>query len=146
MRKLLLRVALLLGAVGLLAWPRLHRALATAATITLVAYAWIFFRANSLPDAFYISTHLFQGWGHLHIPQLQALLAGLGRHFGAELLVAAGAVALLVAADYRAERGSVAAWLAQWPGWLRWAGYLGLLLGTLYGGIFGSNQFIYFQF
>jgi phage major head subunit gpT-like protein len=89
---------------------------------------------------------LFRGWGGLHPAQLQALLGGLGRHFAAELVVAGGAVALLAAADYRAERGSVAAWLAQWPTPLRWAGYLGLLLATLYGGVFGSNQFIYFQF
>ncbi|RZK48423.1 MAG: MBOAT family protein, partial [Hymenobacter sp.] len=132
--------------LGLLARPHLHRALATAATLALVAYAWIFFRANSLPDAFYISTHLFQGWGHLHASQLQALLGGLGRHFVAELAVAAGAVALLAAADYRAERGPVAAWLARWAAPVRWAGYLGLLLAMLYFGIFGSSQFIYFQF
>jgi alginate O-acetyltransferase complex protein AlgI len=132
--------------LGLSARPHVHRAVGTAATLALVAYAWIFFRANSLPDAFYISTHLFRGWGGLHPAQLQGLLAGLGRHFVAELLVAAGAVALLAASDYRAERGSVAAWLARWPAPLRWAGYLGLLLATLYAGVFGSNQFIYFQF
>ena len=132
--------------LGLAARPHLHRALGTAATLALVAYAWIFFRANSLPDAVYISTHLFPGWGGLHPARLQGLLAGLGRHFVVELLVAAGAVALLAAADYRAERGSVAAWLARWPAPLRWAGYLGLLLATLYCGVFGSNQFIYFQF
>ncbi|MGI4866333.1 MAG: MBOAT family O-acyltransferase [Janthinobacterium lividum] len=138
--------ARLAQASGLAARPRLHRALGTAATLALVAYAWIFFRANSLPDAFYISTHLFQGWGQLHTAQLQGLLAGLGRHFVAELLVAAGAGALLAAADYRAERGPVAAWLARWPAPVRWAGYLGLLLAMLYFGIFGSSQFIYFQF
>jgi alginate O-acetyltransferase complex protein AlgI len=138
--------AQLAQATGLAARPRLHRALATAITVVLVAYAWIFFRANTLSDAFYISTHLFRGWGHLHLPQLQALLAGLGRHFVAELIVAAGAVAVLAAADYRAERGPVSAWLAQWAAPLRWVGYLGLLLTTLYGGIFGSSQFIYFQF
>jgi alginate O-acetyltransferase complex protein AlgI len=138
--------AQLAQATGLAARPRLHRALATVATVMLVAYAWLFFRANSLPDAFYISAHLFRGWGHLHLPQLQALLGGLGRHFVAELLVAAGAVALLAVADYRAERGAVAAWLARWSAPLRWAGYLGLLLVMLYGGIFGSSQFIYFQF
>ncbi len=138
--------ARLAQASGLAARPRLHRALATAATVALVAYAWLFFRANTLPDAFYISTHLFQGWGHLHLPQLQKLLAGLGRHFVAELVVAGGAVLLLAAADYRAERGPVAAWLARRPAPLRWAGYLGLLLAMLYGGIFGSSQFIYFQF
>ena len=132
--------------LGLAARPRLHRALGTASMLALVAYAWIFFRANTLPDAFYISTHLFQGWGQLHPAQLQALLGGLGRHFAAELLVAAGAVALLAAIDYRAERGPVAVWLASWPAALRWAGYLGLLLATLYCGIFGSSQFIYFQF
>lgn len=134
------------GWLGLPGRPHLARALGTGLTLALVAYAWIFFRANSLPDAFYISAHLFRGWGHLPAAQLQAALAGLGRHYGAELLVAAGAVAALLFSDYRAERESVAAWLARWPAAWRWAGYGGLLLATLYFGIFGSSQFIYFQF
>jgi alginate O-acetyltransferase complex protein AlgI len=132
--------------LGLPAHPRFERVLGIGGTLALVAYAWIFFRANTLPDAFYIATHLFQGWGRLPTTQLPAALAGLGRHFAAELLVAAGAVALLALVDYRAERGSVAAWLAGWPAAARWAAYAGLLLAMLYFGIFGSSQFIYFQF
>lgn len=138
--------ATLARGLGLAARPRLQRAAGTALTLALVAYAWIFFRANSLPDAFYLATHLFSGWGRPLAAQLPAALAGLGRHFAAELLVAAGAVALLAAVDYRAERGSVAAWLAGWPAPARWASYAGLLLAMLYCGIFGSSQFIYFQF
>ncbi|MDO7888100.1 MBOAT family O-acyltransferase [Hymenobacter cheonanensis] len=132
--------------LGLAARPRLLHALGVASTLLLVGYAWIFFRANTLSDAFYISTHLLRGWGHLPTAQLPAALAGLGRHFAAELLVAAGAVALLATVDYHAERGSVAAWLAGWPAAGRWASYAGLLLAMLYFGIFGSSQFIYFQF
>ncbi|GAB3637669.1 MBOAT family protein [Hymenobacter arcticus] len=132
--------------LGLPARPRLQRALGTGCTLALVAFAWIFFRANSLPDAFYIATHLFQGWGQLPTAQLPSALAGLGRHFVAELLVAAGAVLALIISDYCAEQGSVAAWLASWPAAGRWVGYAGLLLATLYFGIFGSSQFIYFQF
>jgi alginate O-acetyltransferase complex protein AlgI len=132
--------------LGLATRPRLLRVVGTALTLALVAYAWIFFRANSLPDAFYIATHLFSGWGRPLAAQLPAALAGLGRHFAAELLVAAGAVALLAAVDFRAERGSVAAWVASWPAAMRWASYAGLLLAMLCLGIFGSSQFIYFQF
>ena len=132
--------------LGLPARPRLHRLLSTGLTLALVAYAWIFFRANSLPDALYIGTHLFGGWGQLPTAQLPAALASLGRHYAAELLVAAGAVALLAFSDYRAEAGSVARWLAGWPAAGRWAGYAGLLLAMLYFGVFGSSQFIYFQF
>ncbi|MEJ7660411.1 MAG: MBOAT family O-acyltransferase [Hymenobacter sp.] len=132
--------------LGLPARPRLQRLLGTAGTLALVAYAWIFFRANSLPDALYVATHLFKGWGHSPVAQLPAALAGLGRHFKAELLVTAAAGALLAFSDYRAERGSVAQWLAGWPAAGRWAGYAGLLLAMLYFGIFGSSQFIYFQF
>ena len=132
--------------LGLPARPRLQRLLGTGLTLALVAYAWIFFRANTLPDAFYVASHLFRGWTHLPTAQLPAALAGLGRHYGAELLVAAAAVALLAAIDFRAERGSVAQWLASWPAAGRWAGYAGLLLAMLYFGVFGSSQFIYFQF
>ncbi len=39
-----------------------RRLLEVILTFNMVAFAWIFFRANSLADAFYITSHLFGGW------------------------------------------------------------------------------------
>jgi alginate O-acetyltransferase complex protein AlgI len=132
--------------LGLSSRPRLQRLFSTGFTLALVAYAWIFFRANNLPDALHVATHLFQGWNHSPMSQLSVILGGLGLHFKAELLLAAATAAVLAFIDYRAERGSVAQWVAGWPAAGRWLSYAGLLLAIVYFGIFGSSQFIYFQF
>ena len=40
-------------------WPIIYSISQKILTFSLVAFAWIFFRAKSLPDSLYISTHLF---------------------------------------------------------------------------------------
>ena len=42
--------------------PVVYRSLQIVVTFSLVSFAWIFFRANSLSDAIYISLHLFSGY------------------------------------------------------------------------------------
>jgi D-alanyl-lipoteichoic acid acyltransferase DltB (MBOAT superfamily) len=42
--------------------PRLKSAFAVLTTFSLVTFAWIFFRAESLRDALYIIRHLVSGW------------------------------------------------------------------------------------
>jgi len=42
--------------------PRLKVTLSTLTTFSLTAFAWIFFRANSISDASYIAGHLHSGW------------------------------------------------------------------------------------
>ncbi len=132
--------------LGLAARPRLLHALGVAATLVLVAYAWIFFRANSLPDAFYISTHLFQGWGQL---TSREALTTIGRFFQAyppEVAVTLAALGLLLIVDLRNEFSTLAARWQRPSTLMRWAGYGTLLLAILLFGVFNSTQFIYFQF
>ena len=50
------------AAIGLPDAHPLRRALQTVVTFHLVAFAWIFFRADSFEDAFYIATHLVRAW------------------------------------------------------------------------------------
>ena len=131
---------------GLARLPRLRHALGVAATLALVAYAWIFFRANSLADAAYIGTHVFQGWGQLTAASLISTLSEFCQAYPPELVVAAAALAVLLAVDLRLEYPAL---LAHWPrpvAPVRWAGYVALLLALLLFGVFGSAQFIYFQF
>jgi alginate O-acetyltransferase complex protein AlgI len=47
-------------------------------TFILVSYAWIFFRANSLNDALYISSHLFHGWPEFLSQTVAILKPGVG--------------------------------------------------------------------
>lgn len=41
--------------------PRLYKLLQIATTFFLVCLAWVFFRANNISDAWYITTHMFTG-------------------------------------------------------------------------------------
>ena len=130
---------------GLAAYPGLRRGLGVLVTFVLVAYAWIFFRANSLADALFISRHLLSGW-QLNGHQVATLLLGFSQHYRPELVVAASAVALMLAVEYFGSRCSPQAWVAAQPWATRWTGYVGLTLLILYLGIFNSTSFIYFQF
>ena len=139
------RAALARG-LGLATRPRLLHGLGVATTLALVAYAWIFFRANSLADAWYVSTHLFQGWGQL-TPHAAVLTVGhFLLNYPPEAAVTLAAGALLLAVDLRLELPALAArWGRPAPA-VRWAGYAALLLAIMLFGFFNSTQFIYFQF
>lgn len=139
------RAALARG-LGLATRPRLLHGLGVATTLALVAYAWIFFRANSLADAWYVSTHLFRGWGQL-TPHAAVLTVGhFLLNYPPEAAVTLAAGALLLAVDLRLELPALAArWGRPAPA-VRWAGYAALLLAIMLFGFFNSTQFIYFQF
>jgi D-alanyl-lipoteichoic acid acyltransferase DltB (MBOAT superfamily) len=48
--------------IGLAKLGPFYEFIQTATTFGLVSFAWIFFRAASLADAYYISTHMFSGF------------------------------------------------------------------------------------
>ena len=131
---------------GLAAHPRLRRAGGVLVTFALVAYAWIFFRANTLGDAVFISQHLLSGWRGIDARQGATLLLDFSQHYRPELAVAAFGVFLMLLVEYFGRRRSLQAWVVAQPAAVRWAGYVGLTLLVLYLGVFNSTSFIYFQF
>ncbi|MDO7853455.1 MBOAT family O-acyltransferase [Hymenobacter convexus] len=131
---------------GLTAHPRLRRAGGVLLTFGLVAYAWIFFRANTLDDAIFISQHLFSSWNTLGGRGTATLLLEFSQHYRPELAVAAFSVCLMLVLEYFGRARSLQAWVSAQPAAVRWAGYAGLALLILYLGVFNSTSFIYFQF
>ena len=131
---------------GLVAHPRLRQGLGVAVTFTLVAYAWIFFRANNLSDAVFISQHLFEGWGSLNGRNITTLLLDFSQHYRPELAVAAFGVFVMLLVEHLGRNRSPQAWMAAQPFAVRWTGYVSLALVILYLGVFNSTSFIYFQF
>ncbi len=62
--------------------PKLKRILDTIIIFAIVSFAWIFFRANSIGDAFYIVGHLFEGIGNWASPSyLNMIRNDIGLHF-----------------------------------------------------------------
>ena len=131
---------------GLAARPRLRRGLGVLVTFGLVAYAWVFFRANTLADAVFISRHLGSGWRGLGSGQAGGLLLEFSQHYRPELVVAALAVGLMLGVEHWGRHRSPQAWVSRQPVALRWAGYISLTLLIVYLGVFNSTSFIYFQF
>lgn len=104
----------------------------------LVTFAWIFFRANSVCDAFYIVSHLFQPTTSLPIGDVSLSLR--------QLCVRFGLIFGLLALEAFNRRKALAEVLFAQPTWVRWGTYyfeMGLILSM---GVFEKTQFIYFQF
>jgi D-alanyl-lipoteichoic acid acyltransferase DltB (MBOAT superfamily) len=117
-----------------------------AGVFVLVAVGWIFFRADSVGDAVYILTHLTSGWsaavkGNL----LDHLIAGTGIPL-AELEIALVAIAVLLLVETVQQRVGVSRVVARCPFPLRWAAYYAAVYGLIHFGVYGHEQFIYFQF
>ncbi|MBF9237423.1 MBOAT family protein [Hymenobacter sp. BT683] len=131
---------------GLAAHPSLRQVLGVVITFVLVAYAWIFFRANSLSDAVFISQRLGNGWAALDGQKVATLLLDFSQHYRPELAMAGLGVVLMLVVEYFGRNRSLQAWITGQPFGVRWVGYAGLTLLILYLGIFNSTSFIYFQF
>jgi D-alanyl-lipoteichoic acid acyltransferase DltB (MBOAT superfamily) len=133
----------LAAATGLDRLPRLRRALGVLVTFHLVLFAWIFFRARSLADAWLIVKTMATGASDL---SAQALA-------GVPLPLLAGCLALVLVLEavhllqgwLESRRGNRIDAPVFHPA-LRWAAYLVLLLGVLNLRPAQVAPFIYFQF
>ena len=141
------------AALGLDRFPAMLRAWQTTATFGLVGVAWVFFRAGSLGDAWYVVTHLASGLG-AQIAAIVALdrsaiesLLFLGFEPSRLALAVAAVVALLVVEHIQGARPeSLRVRIANRRAPLRWAAYACAVLTIMTLGVFQSAKFIYFQF
>jgi D-alanyl-lipoteichoic acid acyltransferase DltB (MBOAT superfamily) len=108
-------------------------------TFGLVLIAWVFFRANSLPDAIYILTHMFSGI---------ELRGGYGLNLGGvyEVGLILASLIILFVVDFMQEKGYSLRNLNTKPLVFRWVVYYALVFSILLFGKLGSTEFIYFQF
>jgi len=130
----------LAAVLGLAARPGLRKALNILVTFHLVCFAWIFFRANSVTDAFLLIQHLFQpsnpGAGPLDV---------LGS--GYELTIACLSLVLLFGVERLQVSQRLQEMVSVQPTWVRWATYYAvIMLILLFGAFAAEQQFIYFQF
>lgn len=152
----------LTSGIGLQRFPRLHKFLKVLTTFGLICFSWIFFRANSIGDAFYIVTHLFNGvgdfiWKYSHYLVADYFKIGpkpdksirevlmMGRSIG-EFQIALKAILLLELVHLIQRYGSIRQRLSAKPAWFRWCTYYLLVMGIIMYGLQSSEKFIYFQF
>ncbi len=126
-------------------WKLLKRVV----TFSLAAFAWIFFRADSVTDAFCYITRIFTK------PTPWVLFGGELYNLGldhTETDILLFAIIILFLVDLvRAKKGiTLDSFLLSQNLWFRWVVMIGIILMIItfgkYGSAFDANQFIYFQF
>lgn len=120
-----------------------------ATTFILTDFAWIFFRAGSIGEAFGYIKALFTRWNPWVIFDESIFSYGLDRR---EMGILLAAVLILIIVDFiRNKTGkNIGEWLWSQNLLFRWAIYIVLVAAVLvygeYGIDFNSAQFIYFAF
>jgi D-alanyl-lipoteichoic acid acyltransferase DltB (MBOAT superfamily) len=151
--------------VGLVEESPLRKVIQVCITFTLVCFAWVFFRANTITDAFLITAKLaelpVELVGYARGLSQKGITATVHTAFqlGTDVInpienfiglkFSALFIALLVISDGLARIiPNVDTWIKKKPLVLRWAGYYALIITILLYWNWGSasSQFIYFTF
>jgi D-alanyl-lipoteichoic acid acyltransferase DltB (MBOAT superfamily) len=111
----------------------------TVFTFSLVTFAWIFFRANNLGDAWFIATHLFPPG---RLDPLLLKVGGFSRATAPYLVLSI--VAMFVIEWWIAHPARVPRLWAR-PAF-RALAYNACVYAIVFFGFFGHRDFIYFQF
>ena len=116
-------------------------------TFILVAFAWIFFRANNLDDAIYIISNLFVNYNEIiNLSELRIQFRGIGL-FQEDLIKCFLLILALFLYSSYERSGNVWGKLQQKPKWIRWSIYYILVYCILFIAPHSNvNNFIYFQF
>ena len=138
--------------IKLTSFPKFYRILRLVITFHLICFSWIFFRANSLSDAFYIIRHLFSNLGgtlaNMANPSLiiKSLLSqNIGLTFG-ELLIALFSIIIMEIVQKIGVKKKWQDVMGTKPIWIRWATIYAVFFAIILFGEFHANHFIYFQF
>lgn len=124
--------------------PTLHTTLKMLVTFALVCFGWIFFRANSLADAWYAIRTIFS----FEIPSFDDLFGILKSMFGtrAELYRLLLTLPLFVVASFLDYRYSLRKLITERPFVIRYTVYILIVFYVLLFARAEMQDFIYFQF
>lgn len=125
--------------LGLNKHPIISKSISWFTTFHLVLFAWIFFRAASLTDAWYVLTNMFSGLA------LGSLRSSLPLGINYTILVLAF-ILFMEFIHVIQERRGMRHFLNSKPIYFRWAAYQIILLLILLFGVFQRQEFLYFQF
>jgi len=131
-------------------FPDINGLIQIFSTFALVMFAWIFFRANNLHDAFYIIRTIPVALKDLtHFVRSRQIWFGksdLTVFDQAGVALCFGLIFFMEMVHYIQTKTSIIDVIARKPIYVRWAVYYTAILLILYLGVFDRHQFIYFQF
>ena len=131
--------------IGLTGKPRMLKFIQIITTFFLVTFAWIFFRANNLPEAFLVIRNSLHGWSFPGLTASVHVLSRFGLTFN-EFLISVISLFLLMIADRLSEKTPVDLYILHRPVVLRWLIYYAILVAIIFYGVFEKRPFIYQQF
>lgn len=108
-------------------------------TFILVAFAWIFFRANTNADALYIAKSIFKSPSH----SLDQVIYLIGKN---DLYLIIISFLIMEGVQWLQRGRNLSAWIDAKPRWQKWGAYYLILFMILCYGVYNNSQFIYFQF
>jgi D-alanyl-lipoteichoic acid acyltransferase DltB (MBOAT superfamily) len=117
--------------------PLLHKGIQITATFILAYFAWIFFRANSLSDAFMILKSMTSLNFSVNINLFQ---------YPIDMMISIILIALLLVVEIFQEIKWLDAPAFSMPKSLKWALVVALVLFITVLGVWDSTDFLYFQF
>ena len=122
-------------------FPRVHRLLKIFVTFHLVLFGWVFFRANTISDAFLIIKNAF-------LVDLSNIAINVPSfHFNIlDYLIAFLSIILMESIHLIQTRIPIGRFVSQQPTWLRWSTYYVAMCAIVFFGAFQHSDFIYFQF
>jgi len=120
-------------------------------TFSFVCFAWIFFRSNTIQEAFLIIKKIIQTpytlpQGQLSLGYVLSIFRGFGvtQH---EFIIAILSITFLLFVDYFRKNREITATINNLPAFFRWIVYYFILIMILFFGAFNSTQdFIYAKF
>jgi len=121
--------------IGLERVPKMNQAFQILVTFILVCFAWIFFRANNLNDAFTVIKKIAAFKGPLYMENPSMLIySSLG-------------ISFLILVELKKEyyKGHFSIFNSQYKS-VRYLSFAMLIIAILVFGVFDGGQFIYFQF
>lgn len=136
-------------------WESLKQRARVVLTLFLVSFSWIFFRANTLPDALFIVSNILQA---LHLSVLDTVFLGHVTSRLLQLIAESSPVQVCLLpvfiymafrVEYLREKGDFLEALSHKPTLVRWSAYITVITILIIFGIHGfseTSQFIYFRF
>ncbi len=112
-------------------------------TFLLVTFSWIFFRANSVSEAGYIIKQL--STTTFSFSQIKETLLQLNISIPFFITISL-LICLLIFSDWLQERAGIIQFVNRRSVAIRWSVYFAVVGMIMFFGVWGNQQFIYFQF
>jgi len=132
---------------GILTYKTLFNSFQVLVTFSLVTFAWLFFRAQSITNVFELLRRIPKGWKEIIVTP--SLLRGIfitDIFYLKDLVIIAIFIPLLFLVEFLQKNNNILKQFLSQPRYIKWFVYYMLFFSIFFLGKLGSETFIYAQF